>query len=208
MACSELSVHLLEDHNFDTVFGIPSVHNAELYLGLPATQIRRITPCNEQSTDFVTTLNQANTDSAPVLLISSVNNSFPLGDDESHLHAIHDQRATINSLYAFSKTIWCLLNRPKVRAEVFNVSNGTQLHPAHIQIPVDAITAPGFKLLAQAYDARYVRFTTADRWWRACKQQRRQATQRSRKSGKRTPSLPNPINATTTTAKNGRELSC
>lgn len=167
VTCGELLVHLLEDYGVDTVFGIPGVHNVELYRGLPATKIRHVTPRHEQGAGFMadgyarssgkpgvcfiitgpgmtniaTALNQANADSVPVLVISSVNNSFTIGDDEGHLHAMHDQRATIDSLCAFSKTLWRPSDLPKVLAEAFSVFNGARPRPVHIQIPVDVITA-------------------------------------------------------------------
>ncbi|HEU0198449.1 MAG TPA: 5-guanidino-2-oxopentanoate decarboxylase [Nevskiaceae bacterium] len=168
ITCGELLVHLLEDYGVDTVFGIPGVHNVELYRGLPATKIRHVTPRHEQGAGFMadgyartsgkpgvcfiitgpgmtniaTALNQANADSVPLLVISSVNNSFTIGDDEGHLHAMHDQRATIDTLCAFSKTIWRPRDLPKVLAEAFNVFSSARPRPVHIQIPVDVITAP------------------------------------------------------------------
>src|SRR5699024_11167900 len=85
---------------------------------------------------------QASADSIPMLVISSVNNVAEIGSDEGHLHELHDQRATIDPMCAFSKIIWRPRDLPKVLAEAFNVFAGARPRPVHIQIPVDVITAP------------------------------------------------------------------
>lgn len=168
LTCGELLVRLLEQYNVDTVFGIPGVHTVELYRGLPATRIRHITPRHEQGAGFMadgyarrcgkpgvcfiitgpgmtniaTAMAQAAADSVPMLVISSTNNIAEIGSDEGHLHELHDQRATMEQLCAFSKIIWRPRDLPKVLAEAFNVFAGARPRPAHIQIPVDVITAP------------------------------------------------------------------
>lgn len=168
LTCGELLVRLLEQYEVDTVFGIPGVHTVELYRGLPATAIRHITPRHEQGAGFMadgyarrsgkpgvcfiitgpgmtniaTAVAQAAADSVPMLVISSVNNIAEIGSDEGHLHELHDQRATIDQLCAFSKTIWRARDLPKTLAEAFNVFTGMRPRPVHIQLPVDVITAP------------------------------------------------------------------
>lgn len=168
ITCGELLVRLLEQYDVDTVFGIPGVHTVELYRGLPATNIRHITPRHEQGAGFMadgyarrsgkpgvcfiitgpgmtniaTAVTQAAADSVPMLVVSSINNVAEIGSDEGHLHEMHDQRATIDPLCAFSKIIWRPRDLPKALAQAFNVFNGARPKPVHIQIPVDVITAP------------------------------------------------------------------
>src|SRR5699024_10761778 len=115
LTCGELLVHLLEQYDVDTVFGIPGVHTVELYRGLPATSIRHITPRHEQGAGFMadgyarrsgkpgvcfiitgpgmtniaTAMAQAAADSVPMLVISSVNDVAQIGSDEGHLHELH-----------------------------------------------------------------------------------------------------------------------
>src|SRR5699024_2804522 len=92
-------------------------------------------------TNIATAMAQAAADSVPMLVISSVNNVNTLGSEAGHLHELHDQRATIDHLCAFSKTIWRPRDLPSVLAEAFNVFAGSRPRPVHIQIPVDVITA-------------------------------------------------------------------
>lgn len=167
ITCGELLVRLLEQYDVDTAFGIPGVHTVELYRGLPSTNIRHITPRHEQGAGFMadgyarrggkpgvcfiitgpgmtniaTAMRQAMADSVPMLVISSVNSVAEMGSGEGYLHEMPDQRATIEKLCAFSKTIWRPRDLPKALAQAFNVFSGARPQPVHIQIPVDVITA-------------------------------------------------------------------
>src|SRR5580704_4042959 len=114
LTCGELLVKLLEEFGVDTVFGIPGVHNVELYRGLPATRIRHITPRHEQGAGFMadgyarvtgkpgvcfivtgpgmtniaTAMGQAYADSVPMLVISAVNARARLGMAQGRLHEL------------------------------------------------------------------------------------------------------------------------
>lgn len=176
MTCGELLVALLAQYDVDTVFGIPGVHTVELYRGLPATNIRHITPRHEQGAGFMadgyarcsgkpgvcfiitgpgmtniaTAMAQAKADSVPMLVISSVNEVATLGSQEGHLHELADQQAAMAQLCVFSRTIWQPAALPRVLAEAFNIFASARPGPVHIQIPVDVITADASDVPVQA----------------------------------------------------------
>src|SRR5699024_9464809 len=91
-------------------------------------------------TNIATAMRQAMADSVPMLVISSVNSVAELGSGEGYLHEMPDQRATMEKLCAFSKTIWRPRDLPKALAQAFNLFAGARPQPVHIQIPVDVIT--------------------------------------------------------------------
>src|SRR6202008_4927691 len=112
--CGEYLVKLLEAYGVELIFGIPGVHTVELYRGLPATNIRHVTPRHEQGAGFMadgyarvsgkpgvcfvitgpgmtniaTAMAQAYADSIPMLVISSVNATRQLGSGAGRLHEL------------------------------------------------------------------------------------------------------------------------
>jgi 5-guanidino-2-oxopentanoate decarboxylase len=104
-SCGEALMHLLEAYGVTTVFGIPGEHSLELYRGIEKSNLRAVTPRNEQGASFMadgyarvsgnpgvctvitgpgvtnaaTGIGQAYADSIPMLIISSANDSPSLG---------------------------------------------------------------------------------------------------------------------------------
>ena len=167
--CGEVLVRILESYGVDTVFGIPGAHTIELYRGLPATDIRHITPRHEQGAGFMadgyarvtgkpgvcliisgpgmtniaTAMGQALADSIPMLVISSVNRSHQLGLGEGRLHEMSDQRDTISGVAVFSHTLARADELPQVLARAFAVFASERPGPVHIEIPLDIIVSAG-----------------------------------------------------------------
>jgi acetolactate synthase-1/2/3 large subunit len=167
LTCGELLVALLEEFGVDTVFGIPGVHNVELYRGLPATRIRHITPRHEQGagfmadgyarvsgrpgvcfiitgpgmTNILTAMAQAYGDSIPMLVISSVNHTAQLGMGGGRLHELPSQRTLTAGVTAFSHTLMRPDELPAVLTRAFAVFASARPRPVHIEIPIDVITA-------------------------------------------------------------------
>jgi len=107
----------LEAQGVRHVFGIPGVHNLELYRGLARSGIRHVTGRHEQGLGFmadgyarvsgragvcftitgpglgniVTALGQAHADSVPLLVISSANRLAEIGAGRGFLHDMPDQ---------------------------------------------------------------------------------------------------------------------
>jgi len=115
------AIALLEAYGVDTVFGIPGVHTLELYRGLADRKMRHIGVRHEQGAGFMadgyarasgrpgvcclitgpglmnaaTPIGQAYSDSVPVLVLASVNDSADLGKGRGRLHEITDQHAAM-----------------------------------------------------------------------------------------------------------------
>jgi acetolactate synthase I/II/III large subunit len=168
LTCGELLVRLLEDLGVRVVFGIPGVHTVELYRGLPATQIRHITPRHEQGagfmadgyarvsgrpgvcfiitgpgmTNIMTAMGQAFADSVPMLVISSVNKTEQLGMGGGRLHELPSQRNLVSGVSAFSHTLLRPDELPAMLSRAFAIFNSARPRPVHIEIPIDVITAP------------------------------------------------------------------
>ena len=143
--CGEFLVKQLEAWGVDTVFGIPGVHTVELYRGLPASQIRHITPRHEQGagfmadgyarvsgkpgvcfiitgpgmTNILTAMGQAYADSIPMLVISSVQSRSQLGGGRGKLHELPNQGAMMAGVAAFSHTLMSAAELPAVLARAF-----------------------------------------------------------------------------------------
>ena len=171
MTCGETIVAKLERRGVDTIFGIPGVHNLELYRGLEKSKIRHILTRHEQGAGFMadgyarksgkvgvcfvisgpgvtniaTPLAQAYSDSSPVLLISSDAPSHSLGKGQGHLHEVEDLTAVTRPYTAFSQTI----KEPKdilfALEEAFNVFVCRRPRPVHLAIPLDVLAADMFE---------------------------------------------------------------
>ncbi|MEM7563123.1 MAG: thiamine pyrophosphate-binding protein, partial [Pseudomonadota bacterium] len=167
VTCGEVLVEMLQSYGIEIVFGIPGVHTVELYRGLPNTQLRHITPRHEQGagfmadgyaratgkpaacfiisgpgmTNIVTAMAQAYSDSVPMLVISSVNNSHELALGQGRLHELPSQRELVSGVCVFSHTIARANELDEVLARAFAVFDSARPGPVHIELPLDVITA-------------------------------------------------------------------
>ena len=132
MRVGEALVDLLSTHyGVDVVFGIPGVHNIELYRGLERSRVRAISPRHEQGAGFMadgwsivtgrpgvcvlisgpgvtnalTPIAQAYHDSRPMLVLASTTPTDALGGNIGPLHDLPDQAALVRSVCAFSETV-------------------------------------------------------------------------------------------------------
>ena len=163
--CGEWLVELLEECGIKTVFGIPGVHTVEFYRGLETTSLRHVTPRHEQGagfmadgfaracgrpaacfiisgpgmTNILTAMAQAYSDSVPMLVVSSVNNSHELALGQGRLHELPYQRQIAGGVSVFSHTITRPDELPEVLARAFAVFDSARAGPVHIEIPLDVI---------------------------------------------------------------------
>ena len=119
LTTGEALVGLLEDYGVDTVFGIPGVHNVEMYRALPRSKIRHILPRHEQGAGFMadgyaratgkpgvcftitgpgllnilTPMAEAWSDSSNMLVISTSLDITDSAQGRGRLHEMRDQRA-------------------------------------------------------------------------------------------------------------------
>ncbi|MFZ8892394.1 MAG: thiamine pyrophosphate-binding protein, partial [Ilumatobacteraceae bacterium] len=122
---------LASEYGVDVVFGIPGVHNIELYRGLHRSGVRAISPRHEQGAGFMadgwsiitgrpgvcvlisgpgvtnalTPIAQAYHDSRPMLVLASTTPTDALGKSFGPLHDLPDQAKIGESVCAFSETV-------------------------------------------------------------------------------------------------------
>jgi thiamine pyrophosphate-dependent acetolactate synthase large subunit-like protein len=172
------AIALLEAYGVDTVFGIPGVHTLELYRGLADRKMRHIGVRHEQGAGFMadgyarasgrpgvcclitgpglmnaaTPIGQAYSDSVPVLVLASVNDSADLGKGRGRLHEITDQHAAIQPLTGLTRTIKSAAELPEAMAEAFSLFETGRPRPAVFNLTLDMLRAP-----ATVGDARRMR---------------------------------------------------
>lgn len=168
LTCGEALMALLEGYGVDTVFGIPGEHTLELYRGIEKSNIRAITPRNEQGASFMadgyarvtgepgvctlitgpgvtnatTGMGQAYADSIPMLVISSANDSLSLGKGWGRLHETTDLCAITRPITAFSVMVNNPAEIPELVAQAFTVFRSQRPRPVHIAIPIDVMEMP------------------------------------------------------------------
>lgn len=168
LSTGEALIGLLEAYGVDTIFGIPGVHNVEMYRALPRSRIRHVLVRHEQGagfmadgyaratgkpgvcftitgpglTNILTPLGQAWSDSSNVLVISSALDIGDAAQGRGRLHEMLDQRgaaATVTSLHMRAYT-------PKdVRdciARAFANFASQRPRPAYLEIPLDLLKQP------------------------------------------------------------------
>ena len=168
LSTGEALVGLLESYGVDTIFGIPGVHNVEMYRALPRSGIRHVLVRHEQGagfmadgyaratgkpgvcftitgpglTNILTPMGQAFSDSSNVLVISSALDVKDAAQGRGRLHEMLDQRgaaATVTSLHMRAYT-------PKdVRdgiARAFANFASQRPRPAYLEIPLDLLKEP------------------------------------------------------------------
>ena len=164
-SCGEALMQLLESYGVTTVFGIPGEHTLELYRGIEKSNLRAVTPRNEQGASFMadgfarvtgepgvctlitgpgvtnaaTGIGQAYADSIPMLVISSANDSPSLGKGWGRLHETTDLCAITRPITAFSTMVHDPAEIPELIAQAFSVFRSRRPRPVHIAIPIDVM---------------------------------------------------------------------
>ena len=156
---------LSREYGVDVVFGIPGVHNIELYRGLHRSGVTAISPRHEQGAGFMadgwsivtgkpgicvlisgpgltnvlTPIAQAYHDSRPMLVIASTTPTDALGKSFGPLHDLPDQAAVARSVCAFSETVTDPSMLPELIERAWNVFTSARPRPVHIAIPMDVL---------------------------------------------------------------------
>ncbi len=167
-SCGEALMHLLEAYGVSVVFGIPGEHTLELYRGIEKSNVRSVSPRNEQGASFMadgyarvtgnpgvctiitgpgvtnaaTGIGQAYADSIPMLVISSANDSPSLGKGWGRLHETTDLCAITRPITAFSVMVHNPAEVPELIAQAFAVFRSKRPRPVHIAIPIDVMEMP------------------------------------------------------------------
>jgi 5-guanidino-2-oxopentanoate decarboxylase len=173
-------VELLAVNGIDTVFGIPGVHNLELYRGLRAGNgIKHVLVRHEQGagfaadgyarlsgrpaacfvisgpgmTNILTAAAQAYTDSIPMLVIASAPVSTAQGKQWGVLHELHDQAALAAGVFGVARAARSAEDvRDHLRLCLASLRTGRP-RPAYLEIPLD--------LLSQSTTLDALRFESA-----------------------------------------------
>ena len=165
LSTGEALVGLLEAYGVDTIFGIPGVHNIEMYRALPRSKINHVLVRHEQGAGFMadgyaratgkpgvcftitgpgvlnilTPMGQAWSDSSNILVIATALDMRDSAQGRGRLHEMLDQRgaaATVTNLHMRAYT-------PKdVRdaiARAFANFASARPRPAYIEIPLDIL---------------------------------------------------------------------
>ena len=175
-------VDLLVANGITTVFGIPGVHNLELYRGLSAVNIRHTLVRHEQGagfaadgfarlsgkpaaafvisgpglTNILTAVAQAYSDSVPLLVVATTPVRVSLGKRWGVLHELHNQYALAANVFGVA----CAARSAEdvhdhLRTCLASFRLGRP-RPAYLEIPLD--------LLAEPTELRAARFDDAILW--------------------------------------------
>ena len=166
MRLGEAVIDLLaREYGLTTVFGIPGVHNIELYRGLQRSGVRAISPRHEQGAGFMadgwsvvtgtpgvctlisgpgltnalTPIAQAFHDSRPMLVLAATTPTDALGRRFGPLHDLDDQAAVARTVTAFSETVLHPDEVPELIAMAYDVFRSRRPRPVHLAFPTDVL---------------------------------------------------------------------
>jgi 5-guanidino-2-oxopentanoate decarboxylase len=168
LSTGEALVGLLEAYGVDTVFGIPGVHNVEMYRALPRAQIRHILTRHEQGagfmadgyaratgkpgvcftitgpglTNILTPMGQAWSDSSSILVISSALDMVDSAQGRGRLHEMIDQRAAAASVTSLHMRAYTPKDVRDGLARAFTHFASQRPRPAYLEIPLDMLKVP------------------------------------------------------------------
>ncbi|MGR3496654.1 thiamine pyrophosphate-binding protein [Citreimonas sp.] len=158
--------HMLKSRGVDTVFGIPGVHNIEMYRGMEQAGLRHVLARHEQGAGFMadgytratgrpgvctlitgpgvlnalTALGQSYSDSVPVLALASCLDETAAR--RGQLHQMRDQRAAAGTVCAWSEvardaaTAYALIDR------ALGEFGSARPRPRAIHLPIATLGAP------------------------------------------------------------------
>ena len=171
---------MLKSRGVDVIFGIPGVHNQELYRGIEEAGIIHVLARHEQGagfmadgyarasgrpgvayvitgpglTNIMTPMGQAYSDSVPMLVISSCLNRSDLGAGHGRLHEMRDQEGAAATVCDWSKTALSAESAYHLIDRALLEFQSHRAGPKHIQIPIDVLEGqakpPGQPLAAVA----------------------------------------------------------
>jgi thiamine pyrophosphate-dependent acetolactate synthase large subunit-like protein len=159
-------VELLDKNGIDTVFGIPGVHNLELYRGLTASTLRHVLVRHEQGagfaadgfarlsgrpaaafvisgpglTNIMTAVAQAYSDSVPLLVIAAAPVRASFTKQWGVLHELFDQAAVAAGVFGIARSAHSAEDvRDHLRLCLASFRGGRP-RPAYLEIPLDLLS--------------------------------------------------------------------
>src|SRR5882672_1982091 len=170
-------VELLVTNDIDTVFGIPGVHNLELYRGLTSASIRHVLVRHEQGagfaadgyarlsgrpaavfvisgpglTNIMTAAAQAYSDSVPLLVVAAAPVRDSFAKQWGVLHELNDQAALAAGVFGVARSAHSAEDvREHLRLCLASLRTGRP-RPAYLQVPLDVL-AQTTTLQAQRFE--------------------------------------------------------
>lgn len=158
--------HMLHDRGVEVIFGIPGVHNQELYRGIEEAGLTHVLARHEQGAGFMadgyaratgkpgvayvitgpglcnimTPLGQAQSDSVPVLAISSCLDET--ADRKGQLHQMNDQEIAAGTVCDWSATAHSPASAYGLIDRAFEEFASSRPRVKHIQVPIAQLEAP------------------------------------------------------------------
>ncbi|MGH6873513.1 MAG: thiamine pyrophosphate-binding protein, partial [Aestuariivirgaceae bacterium] len=171
LSTGEALVELLEAYGVKLIFGIPGVHNVEMYRALPRSGITHILTRHEQGAGFMadgyarvtgkpgvcftitgpgllnvlTPLGQAWSDSSPVYVISSALDIADGAQGRGRLHEMQNQRQAAASITTRCITAYTPKDVQDAVAAAFAGFAAERPRPAYLELPVDLLKLPAGK---------------------------------------------------------------
>ncbi len=165
LSVGEALVGLLEAYGVDTIFGIPGVHNVEMYRALPRSNIKHILTRHEQGAGFMadgyaratgkpgvcftitgpgllnilTPMGQAWSDSSNMLVIASALDMADSAQGRGRLHEMIDQRAAAASVTNLHMRAYTPKDVRDGVARAFANFSSQRPRPAYLEIPLDML---------------------------------------------------------------------
>ena len=157
--------HMLKDRGVDTIFGIPGVHNVEMYRGIEEAGITHVLARHEQGAGFMadgyaratgkpgvayvitgpglcnimTPMGQAYSDSVPMLVISSCLDE--VAARKGQLHQMKDQRAAAETVCDWSEEAKTADAAFQLVDRAFAEFGTQRPRPKHVQVPIAVLGA-------------------------------------------------------------------
>ncbi|MFK7870966.1 MAG: thiamine pyrophosphate-binding protein [Roseobacter sp.] len=161
--------HMLKDRGVDVIFGIPGVHNQEMYRGIEEAGITHVLARHEQGAGFMadgyaratgrpgvayvitgpgvcnimTPMGQAYSDSVPMLVISSCLDE--VAATRGQLHQMKDQRAAAETVCDWSEEAGTAQAAYALIDRAFGEFEMSRARPKHIQVPIAQLQASADK---------------------------------------------------------------
>lgn len=157
--------HMLKDRGVEVIFGIPGVHNQEMYRGIEEAGLRHVLARHEQGAGFMadgyaratgrpgvcyvitgpglcnimTPMGQAYSDSVPMLVISSCLDET--ASRHGQLHQMLDQNGAAASVCDWSRTTGSAAAAYQLIDRAFLEFEANRKRPKHLSIPIRSLEA-------------------------------------------------------------------
>ena len=179
----------MKSRGVEYIFGVPGVHNQELYRGIREAGLTNILARHEQGAGFMadgyaratskpgvayvisgpglcnimTPMGQAYSDSVPIIVISSCLDEVVVR--RGQLHQMLDQEAAADSVCDWSKTANSAQAAYDLLERAFEEFKSCRARPKHIQVPTSQLqkSAPGFQNKRPNFCPKYYDTENIDR---------------------------------------------